>query len=113
MKNDSMNPTTKRRQTQWDGLFVSEHVWDANEDSVSDPQPMLSADEQRAIVDLLIVACERKCPVFIQSWQDRHFHFYRCTIRELDAKKRTVIYEDSYGDRQLAIHTITSVYMLD
>lgn len=74
----------ERRHTQWEGLFVSQHAWDSSNEVVSDPQPMLSADEQQAIMDMLIVAYERKCTVFIQSWQDRHFHFHRCTIRELD-----------------------------
>lgn len=102
-----------RSQTQWDGLFVSEHAWDSNNDVVSDPQPMLSAHEQGAMVDMLIVAFERKCTVFIQSWQDRHFHYYRCTIRKLDREQWTITYEDSFGERQLAIGMITSIHMLD
>ncbi|WP_142828507.1 YolD-like family protein [Planococcus soli] len=102
-----------RRQTRWDGLFVSEHAWDFNNDAVNDPQPMLSADEQGAIIDMLIVACERKCAVFIQSWQERHFHYYRCTIQKLDQEQWTITYEDSFGERQLAIGMITSIHMLD
>ena len=101
-----------RRHTQWDGLFVSEHAWDSGY-NVSDPQPMLSADEQQAILDMLIVACDRKCTVFIQSWQDRHFCFHRCKIREVDYARRTLTYEDSFGDWQLAIDSITSLHMLD
>lgn len=102
-----------RRHTQWDGLFVSEHAWDSNDDSVNDPQPMLSADEQQAILDMLIVACDRKCTVFIQSWQDRHFRFHRCRVLEVDYARRTITYEDSFDNRKLAIDSITSLHMLD
>ncbi|WP_033542740.1 YolD-like family protein [Planococcus sp. CAU13] len=102
-----------RRHTQWEGLFVSEHAWDSNDDSVSDPQPMLSADEQQAILDMLIVAYDRKTTVFIQSWQDRHFQFHRCTIQELDCSQRVLTYEDPFGKWRLAIDSITSVHMLD
>lgn len=101
--------TNERRQTRWDGLFVSEHAWD----SINDPQPMLSADEQGAIIDMLVVACERQCTVFIQSWQDRHFHYHRCTIQKLDQEQWTITYEDAFGERQLAIGMITSIHMLD
>ncbi len=101
------------KQTRWDGLFVSEHAWNYNSGSVRDPQPMLSADEQGAIVDMLIVAYERKCMVFIQSWQERHFHYYRCTIRKVDYEKWSIAYEDILGERRLPIATITSIHMLD
>ena len=110
------NSTDKRnfkKQTRWGGLFVSEYAWDYNNDIVTDPQPMLSADEQGAIMDMLIVANERKCTVFIQSWQDRHFHYYRCTIRKVDHKKWNILYEDVFGEHQLAIGMITSIHMLD
>lgn len=100
---------TGRKRTRWDGLFVSEHAWDFHHD----PQPMLTANEQGAVIDMLIVACERKCPVFIQSWQDRHFHYHHCTISKLDHRQWTITYKDSFGERQLAIRMITSVYMLD
>lgn len=113
IEKESVNPKNERRHTQWDGLFVSEHAWDSNDDSVSDPQPMLSADEQQAILDMLIIACDRKCTVFIQSWKDRHFHFHRCTIQEIDYIKRIVTYEDPFGECKLAIETITSLHMLD
>ena len=98
-----------RKQTSWDGLFVSEHAWG----SINDPHPMLSADEQGAIVDMLIVACERQCTVFIQLWQDRHFHYHRCTVRKLDQEQWTITCEDPFGERQLAIGMITSIHMLD
>ena len=101
--------TNERRQTRWDGLFVSEHAWD----SINDPQPMLSADEQGAIIDMLVVACERQCTVFIQSWQERHFHYHRCTIQKLDQEQWTITYEDAFGERQLAVGMITSIHMLD
>ncbi len=101
-----------RKQTQWEGLFVSEHAWDSY-DTVADSQPMLSADEQGAIVDMLIVAGERKCPVFIQIWQDRHFHYHHCTVKDLDSKQWIITYEDSFGMNQLAISAITSIHMLD
>ncbi|WP_298831292.1 hypothetical protein [uncultured Planococcus sp.] len=113
---EERNSTSKRyvrRQTRWEGLFVSEHAWDSTADFINDPQPMLSADEQGAILDMLVVACERKCTVFIQSWQERHFHYCRCTIRKLDQEKWAVTYEDSFGERQLAIGMITSIHMLD
>lgn len=102
-----------RRQTRWDGLFVSEHAWESNYNMASDPQPMLSADEEGAMVDMLIVAYGRKCPVFIQSWQEGHFHYYRCTIRKLDREQWTITYEDLLGERQLAISMIKSIHMLD
>ncbi|TWT07832.1 hypothetical protein FQV26_08485 [Planococcus sp. CPCC 101016] len=101
------------KQTRWDGLFVSEHAWDYSKDSVSNPQPMLSADEQGAIIDMLIVAYERECTVFIQSWQERHFHYHRCTIRKMDCEQWIITYEDEFGERQLAVAMITSIYMLD
>lgn len=113
---EERNSTGKRnvrRQTRWEGLFVSEHAWGSNHDFVSDPQPMLSAHEQGAIIDMLIVACERKCTVFIQSWQNRHFHYYRCTVRKLDQEQWAITYEDKFGERQLAIGMITSIHMLD
>ena len=100
-----------RTHTQWDGLFVSQHAW--NSDDVSDPQPMLSANEKQAIWDMLIVALDRQCTVFIQSWEDRHFKFHRCTIREIDDTQRMVTYDDPFGEWQLAIDTITSIHMLD
>lgn len=103
----------ERRHTQWDGLFVSQHAWDADNHSESDPQPMLSADEKQAIWDMLIVAHDRQCTVFIQSWEDRHFKFHRCTIREIDDTQRMVTYDDPFGEWQLAIDTITSIHMLD
>lgn len=109
----SNSPKNERRHTQWEGLFVSQHAWDSDNHSESDRQPMLSADEQQAIMDMLIVAYNRKNTVFIQSWQDRHFHFHRCTIRKLDYIKRTITYEDPFGDWQLAIDSITSLHMLD
>lgn len=102
-----------RRQTRWDGLFVSEHAWDSTTDFSSDPQPMLSADEQGAIIDMLVVAYQRKSTVFIQFWKDRHFHYCRCTIRKLEQAQWTITYEDSFGERQLAIGMITSIHMLD
>ncbi|WP_282020911.1 YolD-like family protein [Planomicrobium okeanokoites] len=101
----------ERKHTQWEGLFVSQHAWDSGD--VSDPQPMLSAEEQQAIRDMLIVALDRQCTVFIQSWEDRHFKFHRCTIREIDDTQRIVTYEDPFGEWQLAIDTITSIHMLD
>jgi YolD-like protein len=107
----SNRPNNERRHTQWEGLFVSQHAWDS--DNGSDPQPMLSAEEKQAIWDMLLVAYERKCPVFIQSWKDRHFHYKRCTIRELDWEQRLITYEEPFGGQQLAIGTITSIYMLD
>ncbi|PKH09743.1 hypothetical protein CXF70_13270 [Planomicrobium sp. MB-3u-38] len=113
MENKRRNSNKGRRQTQWAGLFVSEHAWLTGKEDVSDPQPMLSADEKQAIWDMLIVACDRKCPVFIQSWQDRHFHFHRCTILERDFAQRTITYEDAIGQGKLAIDTITSMHMLD
>jgi hypothetical protein len=109
----SANEINGKTHTQWDGLFVSAHAWDTDNEIVSDPQPMLSADEQQAILDMLLVAYERKCPVFIQSWQDRHFHYKRCTIRELDWEQRLITYEEAFSGPQLAIGTITSIYMLD
>lgn len=102
-----------RKQTRWDGLFVSEHAWDSTNDFIHDPQPMLSADEQGAMFDMLIVAYERKSTVFIQSWQERHFHYHRCTIRKLDQEQWTITYEDVFGERQLGIGLITSIHMLD
>lgn len=107
------NENNGRTHTQWDGLFVTEHAWDTDNETVSDPQPMLSADEQLAILDMLLVAYERKCPVFIQCWKDRHFHYKHCTIRELDWEQRLITYEEPFGGQQLAIGTITSIYMLD
>lgn len=101
----------ERRHTQWEGLFVSQHAWDS--DAVSDPQPMLSADEKQAIEDMLIVALDRKCTVFIQSWEDRHFKFHQCTIQEIDDVKHIITYENPFGEWQLAIDTITSIHMLD
>ncbi|MDN3436628.1 YolD-like family protein [Planococcus sp. APC 3900] len=101
--------TNERRQTRWDGLFVSEHAWN----SINDPQPMLSADEQGAIIDMLIVACERQCTVFIQSWQDRHFHYHRCIIQKLDQEQWTITYEDAFGEWRLPIGMIISIHMLD
>ena len=77
------------------------------------PLVIRSANEQGAIIDMLIVACERKCTVFIQSWQDRHFHYYRCRIQKLDQEQWTITYEDTFGERQLAIGMITSIHMLD
>lgn len=109
----SSNPESERRHTQWEGLFVSQHAWDADNHSESDPQPMLSADEKQAIWDMLIVAFDRQCTVFIQSWEDRHFKFHRCTIREIDDTQRIVTYDDPFGEWQLAIDTITSIHMLD
>lgn len=43
---NSVSDNNERKHTQWDGLFVSQHAWDS--DNVSDPQPMLSADEKQA-----------------------------------------------------------------
>lgn len=100
-----------RKHTQWDGLFVSEHAWDSG--AAVEPQPMLSADEQQTIRDMLIVASDRKCTVFIQSWQGCHFKFHRCTIQELNWKERTLSYEDPFGSRQIVIDAITSIHMLD
>lgn len=109
----SFGRKTNERQTQWEGLFVTEHAWNADNDFFEDPQPMLSAHEQKAIADMLLVAFERKCPVFIQSWQDRHFHYQRCTIQELDWEEQMIICEEPLGGRQLAIGAITSIHMLD
>lgn len=92
----SANKNNSRRQTQWDGLFVSEHAWDSDNDAINDPQPMLSAEEKQGILDILIVACDRKCTVFIQSWQGRHFHYHRCTIQGLDWEQRSITYEESF-----------------
>lgn len=103
----------ERRHTQWEGLFVSQHVWDTDEHQMSDPQPMLSADEHRAIMNMLVAANERKCAVFLQSWQDRHFHFHHCTIQEINYAERVITYEDRRGEWQLPIDAITSMYMLD
>lgn len=108
---NSVSDNNERKHTQWDGLFVSQHAWDS--DNVSDPQPMLSADEKQAIWDMLLVALDRQCTVFIQSWEDCHFKFHRCTIREIDDPQRIVTYEDPFGEWQLAIDTITSMHMLD
>ena len=107
----SSSSENERKHTQWEGLFVSQHAWDS--DAVSDPQPMLSAEEQQAIWDMLMVALDRKCTVFIQSWEDRHFKFHRCTIQEIDDTQRIVTYEDPFGDWELSIDTITSMHMLD
>ncbi|WP_165763744.1 YolD-like family protein [Halalkalibacter urbisdiaboli] len=109
---NSVSENKGKRHTQWDGLFVSQHAWDSD-NVVSDPQPMLSADEQQAIMNMLFVAYERKCTVFIQSWQNRHFHFHRCTIRDLDYTQGIITYEDPFGDWQLEIDSITSLHMLD
>lgn len=102
-----------RKQTQWDGLFVSEHAWSSADDYSSDPQPMLSADEQQAILDMLFIACDRRCTVFIQSWQERHFHFHRCVVRDIDWERRRIMCEEAGGRMQLAIESITSIHMLD
>ncbi len=110
-KNRSFSQSNGGRHTQWEGLFVSQHAWGS--DAVCDPQPMLSADEKQAIWDMLIVALDRKCTVFIQSWEDRHFKFHRCTIQEIDDVQRIIVYEDPFGEWQLAIDTITSMHMLD
>lgn len=107
------SPVNERQHTQWDGLFVSQHVWDADNHSESDPQPMLSADEKQAIWDMLVVALDRKCTVFIQSWEYCHFKFHRCIIKEIDETQRFVTYEDPFGGWQLAIDTIISMHMLD
>lgn len=109
----SIGKRNGRKQTQWDGLFVSEHAWSSADEYSSDPQPMLSADEQQAILDMLLVACDRRCTVFIQSWQERHFHFHRCTVQELDWERGHIIYEEPGGRMQLAIESITSIHMLD
>lgn len=111
-KRNKMSESKIRRHTQWDGLFVSQHAWDSD-DSVTDSQPMLSGEEQKAILDMLIIAYDRKCTVFIQSWHDGHFHYHRCTIRNLDCTKRIITYEDPFDDRQLAIDSITSLHILD
>ena len=74
---------------------------------------MLSADEKQAIWVMLIVALDRKCIVFIQSWEDCHFKFHRCTIREIDDTQRIVTYKDPFGEWQLAIDTINSMHMLE
>ncbi|RLQ84920.1 hypothetical protein D9754_16775 [Planomicrobium sp. Y74] len=108
----SMNQESERRHTQWEGLFVSQHAWDSDNHSESDPQPMLSADEKQAIWDMLIVALDHQCTVFIQSWEDCHFKFHRCTIRELNDTRCIVTYEDPFGEWQLAVKTITSIHML-
>ncbi len=107
------SPESERRYTQWEGLFVSQHAWDADNHSESEPQPMLSADEKQAIWDMLIVAHDRQCTVFVQSWEDRHFKFHRCTIREIDDIRCIATYDDPFGEWQLAIDTITSIHMLD
>ncbi|MFC4711739.1 YolD-like family protein [Planococcus dechangensis] len=99
---NSISENKGRSHTQWD-----------TENVVSDPQPLLSADEQQSIWDMLLVACERKGTVFIQIWHDRHFHFHQCTIRELDYLQQIVICENDQGERQLAIGAITSLHMLD
>ena len=112
MENKKADSHKGRRQTQWEGLFVSEHAW-KDDEAISDPQPMLSADEKQAIRDMLMVACDRQCTVFIQSWQKRHFHFHRCTILEVDDTQRTITYEDPFGSWQLATDSITSMHMLD
>jgi len=107
-----MSSNKGRKQTQWEGLFVSQHAW-KDDEVISDPQPMLSADEKQAIWNMLIVALSRKCTVFIQSWEDRHFKFHRCTIREIDDTQCIITYEDPFGEWQLVIDTITSIHMLD
>ncbi|QHJ71357.1 YolD-like family protein [Planococcus halotolerans] len=109
----SNSSENERRHTQWEGLFVSQHAWDSDNYAKSDPQPMLSADEKQAIWDMLIVALHSQCTVFIQSWEGCHFKFHRCTIREIEDTQRIVIYEDPFGEWQLAIDTITSMQMLD
>lgn len=59
VERNSATKNHSRRQTQWEGLFVSEHAWDPDNDTINDSQPMLSANEQQAILDMLIVACDR------------------------------------------------------
>lgn len=112
VEKSSRNPYGSRTHTQWEGLFVSEHAWDYGEAAV-DPQPMLSAEEKRAINDLLLVACGRKCTVFIHSWNGRHFHFHRCTALQMDWEERIVTCEDVFGKKKIEIDAITSIHMPD
>ncbi|AQQ55272.1 YolD-like family protein [Planococcus lenghuensis] len=103
----------QKSYTRWHGLFVSEHPSPATDEPIIDPQPLLSASERRDIHEMLAIAFERKCPVFIQSWQDRHFHYHRGTIRQIDEEQEILIYLDPFGEWPLSLNTITSVHMLE
>ncbi|AQQ55561.1 YolD-like family protein [Planococcus lenghuensis] len=103
----------QKAHTRWHGLFVSEHTKPLTNEIITDPQPLLSGDERRSIHELLAVAFERRCPIFIQSWQDRHFHYHRGIIQRIDGEKEILVYSDPFGEWPLALEAITSVHMLE
>ncbi|PSL40931.1 hypothetical protein B0H99_10363 [Planomicrobium soli] len=86
-----------------------EYAWENDNEVVCNSQPMLSAAEQIVILAMMLVAYERKCPLIIQFWQDRHYRYKRCTIRELDWKQQLITYEEAFGGQYLENGAISSI----